>query len=81
MRMSTLALQRQYDYYVNHESELVKKYEGQYLVISDTFIVQSFSDEMTAYTFGVKNFGAGHFLLHKCEKGSLDVVETVNCSF
>ena len=43
--------------------------------------VRSFADEPEANDFGVKKFGAGHFLLHKCVTGGLDVVQTVNCAF
>lgn len=79
--MTQLALQPHYDFYVKHEDELVSKFGGMYIVISDAMSVHSFADDPEAYDFGVKNFGAGHFLLHKCMAGGLDVVQTANCAF
>lgn len=79
--MNRLALQEHYDFYVNNEKELVKKYAGMYIVVSDSMEVYAFEDEDLAYDFGVKNCGIGHFLLHRCVEGSLDTVQTVNCAF
>lgn len=79
MVMVTIALKKQYDYYVEHESELLAKYDGKYLVITDKMDVYPFNTGKEAYRYGTKNAGAGKFLLHKCETGSLDVVHSVNC--
>lgn len=76
-----LALKGQYDYYVAHEKELLQQYLGKQLIISDGLQVFSFDTPKEAYRFGVQNFGAGHFMLHKCVPGSLNVVHTVNCAF
>ena len=76
-----LALKNQYDYYTEHEAELLRQYADKHLVISDALQVFAFINPKEAYRFGVKNFGAGHFMLHKCVPGSLNVVHTVNCAF
>ena len=73
-----LLLESQYDYYKTHEAELLKRYEGKHLVISDMLQVYAFLSPKEGYQFGVKNFGAGHFLLHKCVPGSLNIVHTIN---
>ena len=73
-----LLLESQYDYYKTHEAELLKRYEGKHLVISDMLQVYAFLSPEEGYQFGVKNFGAGHFLLHKCVPGSLNIVHTIN---
>ncbi|MCQ2129535.1 MAG: hypothetical protein MJZ08_08935 [Bacteroidaceae bacterium] len=73
-----LLLETQYDYYKTHEAELLKQYQGKHLVISDMLQVYPFLSPKEGYQFGIKNFGAGHFLLHKCEPGSLNVVHTIN---
>lgn len=73
-----IQLQSQYDYYEKHESELLEQYQGMHLVISDTFQVYPFVSPKEGYQFGVKTFGAGRFLLHKCVPGSLNVVHTIN---
>lgn len=73
-----LLLESQYNYYKAHESELLKQYQGKHLVISDTFQVHPFTSPKEGYKFGIKNFGAGRFLLHKCVPGSLNVIHTIN---
>lgn len=76
-----LALKSQYDYYVAHEKELLQQHIGKHIVISDNFQVFSFANPKEAYRFGVQNFGAGHFMLHKCVPDSLNVVHQVNYAF
>ena len=73
-----LQLESQYNFYRVHESELLSKYNGKHLVISDSFQVFAFSSPKEGYRFGVQNFGAGKFLLHKCVPGSLNIVHTIN---
>lgn len=73
-----LLLESQYDFYRAHEPELLQQYQGKHLVISDEFQVYPFTSPKEGYRFGVENFGAGHFLLHKCVPGSLNVVHTIN---
>lgn len=41
--MNCIALRKQYDYYVAHEKELLKKFEGKHLVISDNLEVAAFN--------------------------------------
>lgn len=78
MYMKEFALTKQYDYYVGHEQELLKKYNGTYLIITDDLMVFSFKDMEEAYIYGLKNFGAGNFLLQKCSPNELNVVHSVN---
>ena len=75
-----LALENQYNYYVAHETELLEQYKGLHIVISNDMQVFPFKNPKEAYTFGVRNFGAGNFMLHKCEPDSLNVVHTINCT-
>ena len=75
-----LALEKQYNYYAAHENELLKQFKGLYLVISNDMNVYSFENPKEAYVFGVKNFGAGNYMLHKCEPDTLDRVHTINCT-
>lgn len=73
-----LMLESQYNFYKTHETELLNKYNGKHLVISDSFQVFPFVSPKEGYKFGVQRFGAGKFLLHKCVPGSLQVVHTIN---
>ena len=76
--MKELELTKQYDYYVSHERELLEKYNGLFLVISDALEVYAFSKGMDAYNFGAENIGLGKFLIQECKPGKLDEVNFVN---
>ena len=78
MRNSDM-LQKQYDYYVSHESELLQKYNGKHLVIDESLHVYPFAEAKEAYRYGAVNFGGGHFLLQECKPGILNVVHQINC--
>lgn len=70
-----LELERQYQFYLEHEAEFLEKYEGKYLVISEDLDVTSFDTKQEAYAFGAENFGLGNFLLQEC---TYDATHTVN---
>lgn len=76
--MKELLLAKQYDYYVSHEKELLDKFKGLFLVISDTLEVYAFPKGMDAYNFGAENIGLGKFLIQECKPGKLDEVNYVN---
>lgn len=78
---TNISLKSQYDYYVANEGKLLQQFTGKHLVISDSLQVYPFSNPKEAYRFGITHFGAGHFMLHKCVPGSLNVIHTVNYSF
>lgn len=71
-----LELERQYQFYLEHEAEFLEKYEGKYLVISESLDVTSFDTKKEAYAFGAENLGLGNFLL---QKSSYDATHAVNC--
>lgn len=77
--MNSNLLQKQYDFYVSHEKEMLKKYNGKHLIISDSLQVFPFTEAREAYRYGARTFGGGHFLLQECKPGILDVVHQVNC--
>lgn len=79
--MKELALEKQYDYYVSHEDELLKKFSGMHLVISDDLQVMAFVKPQDAFRYGEEHYGLGNFLLQRCSPGVLQIVNTVNCSF
>lgn len=70
-----LELERQYQFYLEHEAEFLEKYEGKYLVISESLEVTSFDTKKEAYAFGAENLGLGNFLLQEC---TYDATHTVN---
>lgn len=76
--MTMLELEKQYQYYLDHEADFLKKYEGKFLVISDSLEVSAFDTKMDAYAYGAENLGLGNFLLQECTYNAAHTVNYVN---
>ena len=63
-------LQNQHNYYTEHKSSLLQKYEGKYLVITEKNDVLPFDTRAEAYTFGAQQYGLGNFMIKKCVAGN-----------
>lgn len=70
-----LELEKQYQYYLDHEAELLEKHEGKFLVISEHLKVFVFDSKKDAYAFGAEKLGLGNFLIQEC---TYDAAHTVN---
>ncbi len=62
-------LEQLFQWYLDHQEELVEKYNGKYLVIKDNKVVDSYDDENTAYFAAVEKYGLGNFILQLCTPG------------
>lgn len=62
-------MKRLFQYYLDNQDELVKKYDGKYLTIGDNGAIEAFDSENEAYVYGKEEFGLGNFLLQLCTKG------------
>ncbi len=62
-------LEKEFKYYLDHQEELVKKYDGKYLVIIDEKIVGVYSSDEEAYFESEKKYEIGTFLIQFCEPG------------
>ncbi|SNT23945.1 hypothetical protein SAMN05421640_2882 [Ekhidna lutea] len=58
-------LDKQHRFYLQHEQKLVEKYKGQFIVIHDEKVAESFGSERDAYIYCVKHFPMGTFLIRK----------------
>lgn len=65
-----------FQYYLAHQDELVKDYNGKYLVIYDRVVVGAYSSEMEALQQGKKAYELGTFIVQKCEPGTESYVQT-----
>lgn len=63
-------LKELFQYYLSHQSELVKKYNGKYLVIIESGVVGAFDDENTAYFDAESKYGLGNFIIQLCTPGN-----------
>ena len=71
-----MMLDKEFQYYLEHQDELVQKYKGKVLAIVDEKIVGVYDDEATAYLETIKNYEPGKFLLQLCTPGEDDYTQT-----
>jgi hypothetical protein len=69
-------LKREFAYYLDHQDEMVEKYDGKYIVIRDGEVLGAYDDELTAITETQKWHELGTFLVQKVSRGSSDYSQT-----
>ncbi len=63
-------LEKEFKYYIKHQDELVKKYEGRVIVIKGHEILGDYDSDLEAIEDTLKkNHKLGTFLVKKCEPG------------
>jgi len=62
-------LEKEFRYYLAHQDELVKKYNGRVLVIIGETVVGDYDDSEEAYLASKENHELGTFLIQKCTPG------------
>jgi hypothetical protein len=67
--MADPILEKLFKYYLDHQDELVEKYNGKYLVIHDFVVDSSHDSEQGAYFYAKAKFTPGLFLIQKCTPG------------
>ena len=65
-------LDRQYQYYQNNREKLLKKYDGQFIVIHNEKVVDSFGSERDAYIYSVQHFKIGTFFIKEISSDKQD---------
>lgn len=63
------ALENEFNYYLGHQDELVKQYNGKFLVIKADKILGAYDTELEAIEQTSKTVKLGTFLIQKCEPG------------
>lgn len=69
-------LQKQFEYFKAGQAELVKKYEGKFIVIKDQKVQGVYDTEIKAYTNAKKKFKLGTFLIQQCLPGQESYTQT-----
>jgi hypothetical protein len=62
-------LRKQFDYYVANQDDLVRQFNGRFIVIADESVAGDFDTELAAYEFGKANFKAGDFMIQRVAPG------------
>jgi hypothetical protein len=69
-------LEKEFQYYLDNQKELVKKYKGKFIVIKNSKVLEAFDTELEAIQETTKKHPLGTFLVQKCEAGSENYTQT-----
>ena len=63
-------LEKEFNYYLRHQKELIRKYKGKFIVIKGDAVIGEYESELEAVEETSKHHELGTFLVQKCEPGS-----------
>ena len=69
-------LQKEFQFYLDHQNEMVKEYDGKFIVIKDSEVLGAYADELTAITETQQLHELGTFLVQKVSRGTGDYTQT-----
>ena len=65
-------LDKEFQYYLQHQNELVARYNNRYLVIHEQQVVGDYDTFAEAVTEAQKQFRPGTFIVQRCSEGPKD---------
>lgn len=71
-----MMLEKEFTYYINHQSELVKKYKGKFIVIIGNKILGNYNTFEQALIESEKLYPIGSFLIQECFEGEENYTQT-----
>lgn len=71
-----MALEKEFEYYLKNQEDLVKQYNGKFVVIKDCQVIGAYTDELEAVRETSKKHELGTFLVQKCEPGNESYSQT-----
>ena len=69
-------LEKEFEYYLKNQDELVKEHNGKYLVIVGHRVVGAYDSYENAYIENWQKYRPGTFLIQKCSPGAQDYTLT-----
>jgi len=69
-------LEKEFKYYLEHQDDLVEKYNGKFIVIKNLEVIGDFDNVAQAVEETSKNHKMGTFLVQKCSPGKEDYTQT-----
>lgn len=69
-------LRKEFDYYLDHQEELLKIYQGKFIVIKDSQVIGAYDSELEAVNKTAEKHELGTFLVQKCEPGTDSYTQT-----
>lgn len=67
--MTTMALEREFEFFIANQDRLVQEYGGKVLAIRDTEVLGAFDSALEAYIEVGKHHPPGTFLIQECKPG------------
>ena len=71
-----IMLKQEFQYYLDHQVELVNIYLNKFLVIKDQKVVEAYDTKQEAYDEATSKFELGTFLIQHCLPGSISHTQT-----
>ncbi len=69
-------LQKEFQWYLANQAELVRKYKEKYIVIKNQEVIGVYNSEIEAYSESVKTNELGTFLIQECQPGEENYTQT-----
>lgn len=69
-------LEKEFKYFLDNQSDLVKKYRGKYIVIIGHEVKGAYDSEIEAIEKTKENHKLGTFLIQKCDPGEESYTQT-----
>lgn len=79
--MNTSKLEKEFQYYINNQDELVKNFEGNFIVIKNCEIIGDYTSEIIAIQKTMKKHQLGTFLIQECRPGKENYTQTFHSRF
>jgi hypothetical protein len=70
-------LDKEFEYYLDNQDELVKKYNNKYVVIVGQEVVGAYDSVDQAYYQSLKKYELGTFLIQECTPGDEAYTQTI----
>ena len=61
--------EKELDYFITHQCELLQQYRGKILVLKDENVVGAYQNVLEAYTKAQEKYEVGSFMIQPCEPG------------
>ena len=74
--MANSSLQKEFQYYLDHQDEMVEQYDGKFVVIKDEAVLAAYDDELGAITETQKSHRLGTFLVQFVSRGTSAYTQT-----
>jgi len=67
--MATSMLEKEFEYYLEHQDEFISKYRGKVIVLKNQEVQGVYDSEIEAIQETAKKFPVGSFLVQRCSPG------------